>query len=73
MPAHKSNDYKLSAVQYYLVEDKTQQEVCKIFKCSPRSLMRWVKRYKNQGTVKNRYRKPIAYKVKKEYVKLLLD
>jgi transposase-like protein len=41
MPTHKSNDYKLTAVQYYLVEDKTQQEVCKIFKCSPRSLMRW--------------------------------
>jgi len=49
MPAHKSNDYKLTAVQYYLVEDKTQEEVCKIFKCTPRSLMRWVKRYKNEG------------------------
>ena len=24
MPTHKSNDYKLTAVQYYLVEDKTQ-------------------------------------------------
>ena len=31
---YKSNDYKLSAVNYYLVEDKTQEEVCKIFKCS---------------------------------------
>ena len=39
----KSNDY---AVNYYLVEDKTQEEVCKIFKCNPRSLMRWVERYK---------------------------
>ena len=39
---HKSDDYKLTAVQYYLVEDITQKEVCKIFKCSPRSLMRWV-------------------------------
>ena len=39
MPTHKSNDYKLTAVQYYLVEDKTQK-VCKIFKCTPRSLMR---------------------------------
>ena len=29
MPSHKSNDYKLTAVQYYLVEDKTQEEVCK--------------------------------------------
>ena len=27
MPTHKSNDYKLTAVQYYLVEDKTQEEV----------------------------------------------
>ena len=25
MPTHKSNDYKLTAIQYYLVEDKTQQ------------------------------------------------
>ena len=45
MPTHKSNDYKLTAVQYYLVEDKTQEDVCKIFKCSPRSLMRWVEKY----------------------------
>ena len=37
MPSHKSNDYKLTAVQYYLVEDKTQEEVCNIFKCTPRS------------------------------------
>ena len=71
MPTHKSNDYKLTAVQYYLVEDKTQEEVCKIFKCTPRSLMRWVERYKNEGNVNIHYRKPVAYKVKKEYVKLL--
>ena len=73
MPTHKSNDYKLTAVQYYLVEDKTQEEVCKIFKCSPRSLMRWVERYKKDGNVDIRYRKPIAYKVKKEYVEFLLQ
>jgi len=73
MPTHKSSDYKETAVQYYLVEDKTQEEVCKIFKCSPRSLMRWVERYKNDGNVDIHYRKPVAYKVKKEYVKFLLD
>ena len=39
---HKSEDYKLSAIEYYLVGDKSQLEVCEIFKCSPRSLMRWV-------------------------------
>lgn len=73
MPTHKSNDYKLTAVQYYLVEDKTQEEVCKIFKFTPRSLMRWVSQYKKEGNVNKHYRKPIAYKVKKEYVKLLVD
>jgi transposase len=73
MPTHKSNDYKLTAVQYYLVEDKTQEEVCKIFKCSPRSLMRWVERYKKERNVDIHYRKPVAYKVKKEYVKFLVD
>ena len=39
---HKGNDYKLNAVEYYLIGDKSQVEVCEIFKCSPRSLMRWI-------------------------------
>jgi transposase len=47
MPTQKSIDYKETAVNYYLVEDKTQEEVCKIFNCSRRSLMRWVQKYKN--------------------------
>jgi len=70
---HKSSDYKETAVQYYLVEDKSQEEVCKIFKCSPRSLMRWVERYKKDGNLDIHYRKTVAYKVKKEYVKFLVD
>jgi hypothetical protein len=35
--------------------------------------MRWVERYKKEGNVNIHYRKPVAYKVKKEYVKFLLD
>jgi len=35
--------------------------------------MRWVERYKKDGNVDIRYRKPIAYKVKKEYVEFLLQ
>jgi len=73
MNTRKSNDYKITAVNYYLVEDKTQEEVCKIFKCNPRSLMRWVERYKKDGNVDIHYRKPIAYKVKKGYVEFLLQ
>ena len=70
---NKSNDYKLSVVNYYLTEDTSQLETCRIFKCTPRSLMRWVQQYKKDGNVNIHYRKPIAYKVKKEYVKFLLD
>ena len=73
MPTRKSNDYKLSAVNYYLVENISQDEVCKIFKCSRRSLMRWVNRYKTDGNVDIHYKKPIAYKVKNEHVYFLLQ
>ena len=34
MPTHKSEDYKLSAVNYYLTEDTSQLETCRIFKCN---------------------------------------
>ena len=70
---HKSEDYKKSAVEYYLVGDKSQLEVCEIFKCSARSLMRWVEKYEKEGEIKRQNRKPVAYKVRKEHVKLLLD
>ena len=70
---HKSEDYKKSAVEYYLVGDKSQLEVCEIFKCSARSLMRWVEKYEKEGEIKRQNRKPVAYKVCKEHVKFLLD
>jgi transposase len=70
---HKSEDYKKSAVEYYIVGDKSQLEVCEIFKCSARSLMRWVYKYEKEGEIKRQNRKPVAYKVRKEYVKFLLD
>ena len=31
MPKHKSEDFKLSAVEYYLIEDISQKQVCRIF------------------------------------------
>ena len=73
MPHQKSSDYKETAVQYYLVEDKTQEEVCKIFNCSRRSLMRWVKKYKTDGKITGYKRTPKAYKVHKEHVEFLLQ
>ena len=64
----KSIDYKTVAVEYFLVEDTTQEEVCKIFKCSRRSLMRWVKQYTTDGVgrviERNRTKKSILYIIK---------
>ena len=73
MTTRKSTDYKLTAVNYYLVEDKTQDEVCKIFKCFRRSLMRWVDKYKKYGKITGYERTPKAYKVHKEHVDFLLQ
>jgi len=56
----KSIDYKNTAVEYFLVEDTTQEEVCRIFKCSRRSLIRWVKQYTTDGEITGYERKPIA-------------
>lgn len=33
---HKSEDYKLAVVQYYLENKVNQNDTCNIFKCSPR-------------------------------------
>ena len=73
MPTQKSIDYKENAVNYYLVEDKTQEEVCQIFNCSRRSLMRWVQKYQNEGKITGYERTPKAYKVSKEHVSFLLE
>lgn len=35
--------------------------------------MHLVERHNNEGNVNIHYRKPVAYKVKKEYVKSLVD
>ena len=73
MPTQKSIDYKETAVNYYLVEEKSQEEVCKIFKCSRRSLMRWVEKYKKNGKITGYERTPNSYKVHKEHVEFLLQ
>ena len=70
---HKSEDYKITAVEYYLNSDKTQIEICEIFKCSARSLMRWVEIYNDTDEIKRNNRKNISYKVSKEHVNFLLN
>ena len=45
MSKHKSEDYKITAVKYYLENDTNYTKTCDIFKCSERSLKRWIERY----------------------------
>jgi len=40
MPNHKSEDFKMSAVEYYLTEDVSQEQVCKIFKCQNSTILK---------------------------------
>ena len=73
MTKHKSEDYKLSAVKYFLENKDTQENICKIFKCSVRNLLRWTKRYEEENEIKRHNRKPISYKIKKEHIKFILE
>jgi len=68
MSKHKSEDYKISAVKYYLNND-----VCKIFDCPKQSLYRWVKRYEELEEIKRLNRKPKSYKITKEQDKYAIQ
>lgn len=72
MPKHKSDDLKISAVKYYL-KIKNQKKTCEIFKCSERSLMRWVKKYKETNEIKRKLRVYISYKVKQIHVNYMKE
>ncbi len=54
---HKGEDYKISAVKYYLKHNKSMEDVCDIFECKKQSLSRWVKRYKLNKSIKRHNRK----------------
>ena len=68
MTKHKSEDYKLSAVKDFLENKDTQENTCKIFKCSVRSLLRWTKRYEEENEIKRH----ISRIIKENYISLKL-
>jgi len=70
---HKSEDYKISAVKYYLKNKDNIRKTCKIFDCKKSTLQRWIKRYKTTKNLTRRNRKPISYKITKPQVKTALE
>jgi transposase-like protein len=69
----KDDDYKLTAVNYYVNNDDTMDNTCKIFNCKKPSLHRWIKQYKTQKNIIRKPRRAISYKIKKEQVKTALN
>ena len=69
MSTHHTEDYKLTAVKYYLDNDTSYKNVCDIFKCSERSLKRWIDKYNKDKSIKRYSRKDLSYKITKEQVK----
>ena len=49
--SHKSEDYKISAVKYYLKNKDNIRKTCKIFDCKKSTLQRWIKRYKTSKNI----------------------
>ncbi len=70
---HKSEDYKISAVKYYLKNKDNIRNTCKIFDCKKSTLQRWIKRYNSSKNLTRRNRKPISYKITKPQVKTALE
>ena len=49
MSKHKSEDFKIATVRYYLNHNNNYSHTCRIFGCSPRSLKRWINKYQQTG------------------------
>ncbi len=65
MTKHKTEDYKNSAVKYYLNNDKGDgyKRTCKIFDCKKSTFRDWVKRYnstKNLYTIEDLKQHPLC-------------
>ena len=75
MTTHKTEDYKKSAVKYYLTNDKGDgyKRTCKIFDCKKSTLRDWIKRYQTSKNLTRRNRKSISYKITKPQVNTALD
>jgi len=70
---HKSEDYKISAVKYYINNNDNIRKTCKIFDCKKSTLQRWIKMYETSKNLTRKNRKSISYKITKPQVKTALE
>ena len=70
---HKTQDYKITAVKYYLQNDDSFDDVCNIFDCKKTSLRRWIMKYKKNKHLETFNRPSMSYKITKEQVKYIAN
>jgi hypothetical protein len=62
MSKHKSEDYKIIAVKYYLENNTNYTKTCEIFKCF--KFEKWIKRYEELEQIKRLNRKQVLQNLK---------
>jgi transposase len=70
---HHSEDYKLSAVKYYLKNKNNIRNTCKLFDFKYQSLSRWIRRYNTTGNIKRKTRVNKNIKITKNIEKYVKD
>ena len=70
---HKTQDYKITAVKYYLQNDDSLDDVCSIFACKKISLRRWIMKYKKNKHLERLNRPSMSYKITNEQVKYAIS
>ena len=60
-----TEDYKQTAVKYYLDHNEDMRDTCEIFNCKFQSLARWVKTYKNTGKIRKNHNLKITPEIEK--------
>ena len=73
MSKHHSEDYKISAVKYYLKYKISMEDTCKIFDCNYKALYRWIKCYSIDGNIKRKQTKKKSYKITNDITKYVLS
>lgn len=70
---HKTEDYKISVVNYYINNEDGYDKTCKIFGCKKSSLKRWINQFKTRKHLKRKNKSAISYKVRKNEVNTALN
>jgi transposase len=75
MTKHKTDDYKNSAVKYYLNNENGDgyKKTCKIFDCKKSTLRDWIYKYNTTKNLTRKIRTPISYKITKPQVNTALE